>query len=308
MAMSTHTDEPYVDEVAPGTYAFIQPDGTWWINNAGFVVGDAGVLLVDTCATERRTRALISAVQTTAPHAAITTVVNTHHHGDHTYGNYLVRPATIVATTSCRELVVATGIHKYEGLFEQPDWGDLRLAPPTLTFADQVTMWIGDTCVEILGCPYVAHTTGDAVVWIPETRVLFVGDLLFHKITPFIAFGSLSGSLAALDWLRSFDARVIVPGHGPLATPADLDEPAAYLRFLAEEAARAPHGMTALEAARRCDLGSYGDWPDAERIVGNLQRAIAERRGAPAGAPLDQRLLVTETLAFRDGRLLGTHA
>ena len=79
-----------------GAYAWVQPDGTWWVNNAGAVVTDAGVLVIDTCATERRTRAFLAALEQVSNDAPITVAVNTHLHGDHTHGNSLLPPAAAI--------------------------------------------------------------------------------------------------------------------------------------------------------------------------------------------------------------------
>ena len=86
-----------VEEVGDGIFAYIQPDGTWWINNTAFLVGRRGVAAIDACATEARTRGFLDAIRsrTTAP---VRTLVNTHHHGDHTHGNCLFDTATIVET------------------------------------------------------------------------------------------------------------------------------------------------------------------------------------------------------------------
>ncbi len=111
---------PRLEEIDQGVYGYIQPDGTWWINNAGFIAAPDGVVAVDTCATERRTRAFLEAIASVSSQP-LRVLVNTHHHGDHTHGNYLTHPATIVGHTNCRELVLATGLHHYPGIFEAPD-------------------------------------------------------------------------------------------------------------------------------------------------------------------------------------------
>src|SRR5258705_8582333 len=92
-APTTHPhDEPLPPpatvEVADGVFAYVQLDGSWWINNTGFVAGRDGVAVVDTCATERRTPDFITAIRerTAAP---LRTPLNTHHHRDHTNGNRL---------------------------------------------------------------------------------------------------------------------------------------------------------------------------------------------------------------------------
>ena len=85
---------PEVHEVSAGIYAYVQPDGTWWINNTGFLAGSAGVVAIDTCSTERRTRAYLDAIRSVSDRP-VRALVNTHHHGDHTHGNYLLPEATI---------------------------------------------------------------------------------------------------------------------------------------------------------------------------------------------------------------------
>ena len=98
-----------IQEVSDGIYAYLQPDGSWGLNNTGFIVGREGVTVIDTCFTEARTRAFLQALAgiTRLP---LRTLVNTHHHGDHTHGNYLLPAATIVAHKLCREMVIETGV------------------------------------------------------------------------------------------------------------------------------------------------------------------------------------------------------
>ncbi|MGF1598853.1 MAG: MBL fold metallo-hydrolase [Acidimicrobiales bacterium] len=297
-------DPPHVEEVADRVFAYIQPDGTWFINNAGFLVADDGIVAVDTCSTERRTRAFLRSVAdvSTAP---VRTVVNTHHHGDHTHGNYLTHPATVIAHENCRTLMVAGGIQHYDGIFEPADWGELELAPPTVTFTDRVTLWVGDLEVELHYIGGAAHTTNDVVAWIPERQTLFSGDLVFNGGTPFVVMGSVAGSLDAIERLRTFDADVIVPGHGPVCTPAILDDLADYYRFVqaaAEEARRS--GTSALDAGRQLDLGRFAELTDSERIVGNLHRALYELEGGDPGGPMDIRAAITDMVAYNGGRPL----
>jgi cyclase len=99
---------PRVVEVSDQVYAYIQQNGTWWINNTGFLVARGGVTSIDSCSTERRTRAYLSAIAGVTP-APVRTLVNTHHHGDHTHGNYLFCQVTIVAHDRTREEVLAAG-------------------------------------------------------------------------------------------------------------------------------------------------------------------------------------------------------
>ena len=299
---------PTVQEVSEDVFAYIQPDGTWWINNTGFVVAPDGVVAVDTCSTERRTRAFLDAVAgiTSAP---LRVLVNTHHHGDHTHGNYLTHPATIVGHDRCREMILASGLPSFAGVFEgpggPPEWGDIELAPPMLTFEDHVHLYAGEIKTELhyIGTP--AHTTNDVVAWLPERKVLFAGDLVFNGGTPFVMMGSVSGSLQAVERLRRFDAEVIVPGHGGVCDPSILDQLVRYYEFVQRTAAEADRaGLSPLEAARALDLGEFAELSDSERIVGNLHRALYERRGGDPGDRIDLAAAIADMIAYNGGRPL----
>lgn len=307
----TDPGPPRVEEIAEDIYAYIQPDGSWWINNSGFMVGDrAGtgggqeIVLIDTCSTEARTRRLLDHISAISD-GTIRTVINTHHHGDHTHGNYLTYPATVIGHTLCRELVTASGLPHFPGIWTEPDWGDLRLAPPNVTFDTTMTLWIGDTRAELHCPPGPAHTTNDVVVYLPDQRILFSGDLVFNGGTPFVLMGSVSGSLASLDWIRRFDAEIIVPGHGPITDPGIFDQMARYFHFLTEVATDSlTSGQSALEYAQHLDLGEFATLLDAERIVGNLHRARYELQGNPPGGPMDIVSAIIDMVTYNGGQPL----
>ena len=96
-----------IQQVSEGIYAYLQPDGSWYLNNTGFLVSRYGVISVDATSTERRTRAYLDAIATVTD-KPVRTLVNTHHHGDHTHGNYLFSGATIVGHERCREAILGT--------------------------------------------------------------------------------------------------------------------------------------------------------------------------------------------------------
>ncbi len=235
-------------------------------------------------------------------------VVNTHHHGDHTYGNGVFTPeATIIGHAACRRELLAAG-RQLHAVWPEVEYGDIRLTPPTVTFTDELSVHVGGIEVRLLH-PGVAHTTGDTVVWLPEQRIVFTGDLVFHGGTPFVFMGSLSGSLRALELLRSLDAATVVPGHGPVTGPEVYDGIERYLRYvdrLAREARAA--GRTPLEAAREADLGPFAGLAESERLVANLHRAYAELAGAEPGAPLDALTAFGEMTAMNGGIPMACHA
>lgn len=229
-------------------------------------------MLIDTCATERRTLSLVDSVTSTTG-SAVRTLVNTHHHGDHTNGNFLVPGATVVGHRKTREAILATGLNKYEGVFTGNDWGHLELRPPEVVFDDRLTIHAGDVRIDLIHPGYAAHTTNDVLVWLPEQRVLFAGDTVFNGGSPFAVMGSVADSRAVLDVVRSLEPLTIVPGHGPVCDLKALDRLDAYLAFVQERAE--------IREVRRPNAVRDGD-PDGPGLV---RRTFGVRAAAGEPAP-----------------------
>lgn len=292
--------------LAPGVYAWVQPDGSWWINNAGAVHGEDDVVLIDTCATASRTRRFLSAVADATDTAPIRVAVNTHFHGDHTYGNALLPASTVlIGHEHTRSEILADTMltTRIPPIWSPaPVWGHSRTRAPTVVLRQDLTLFAGNHRIDLRHPGHEAHTQGDVVAWLPQHRVLFAGDLLFHHVTPLVLQGSIAGMLRSTDWLCRFRAAHIVPGHGPVIDEAELaevlDAQSRYLR-LVQQTARAGLAArrTPLQAAADCDLGQFAGWPDPQRIVLNLHRAYADA----AGEAIDLTSAFTDAVTFNGG-------
>jgi cyclase len=234
--------------------------------------------------------------------------VNTHHHGDHTFGNCLLPGAAIVGHERTRTEAMVFGPPRDLPTWDCPDWGDLYLDPPFVTFADRLTLHAGEIRAEVRYVGMPAHTTNDSIIWIPDRSVLFCGDLIFNGGTPFLLMGSISGAIEVLESvIAPLEAEIIVPGHGPVfggafRDTAPIDATLDYLQFVSELAAQGLRdGLPPLEVARGADLGRFASWPDAERLVGNLHRAYAELAGASPGTAIDIAGALTDMVAFNGG-------
>jgi cyclase len=304
-----HLGPATVTEVSDGVYAYLQPDGSWWINNTGFLVGERGVISIDACSTERRTRDYLAAIERVTDRP-VRTLINTHHHGDHTFGNGLFTGATIVAHERARDEMAAFGPPGQLPFWSPVDWGNLELALPFLTFTDGVTVWSDQLRCEVRHVGTAAHTTNDSIVWLPERSVLFCGDLLFNGGTPFLLMGSVTGAIEVLDRvLRPLGAETIVPGHGGVAGPELIDQVHGYLTFVLDTARQAKAaGLSPLDAARQVELGGYAELLDRERIVGNLHRAYADLDGQPPGAPIDLAGALGDMVTYNGGQPLTCYA
>ncbi|MEU6714063.1 MBL fold metallo-hydrolase [Nonomuraea sp. NPDC046802] len=303
-AQSSAVDRPRLAEVADGVHVYLQPDGGWCLNNAGVITSPgAGAIVVDTAATVRRATALRASVDRLAD-APGRVVVNTHFHGDHTFGNALFKPAaTVVSHAGTRTEIADTGTALTE-LWPEVDWGDVRPVLPDVTYTDRLTLYAGDRRVELVSIG-PAHTRHDTAVWLPTERVLFAGDVVMPGCTPFVLMGSVRGTLDALGALRALAPSVVVGGHGPVAGPEAFDETEAYLRWLQTVAAEgAERGLAPMEMARRCareGFGGFGGLLDRERLVGNLHRALFELDGGDSAQPPDVRATFEEIVEFNGG-------
>lgn len=303
--MRKQLPDPELIEVTAGVYAYLQPDGGWMINNTGVITGqDGSYLLVDTTSTEARNRGLLAAVDTISTEPP-TALINTHHHGDHTYGNWLMPKRTpIIGHVTCREDVIAAGLIAAQAL-TGPDYGHIEIRPPNITFTDTMTLHLGERRVELIHVG-PAHTRSDVVVLLPDERVLYSGDIVFAGGQPFLAEGSLEGYPKGIAVIRELAPEILVPGHGPVVRgddiPALLDDLVEYAAFVADTAREAhAAGLTPLEAATKAMDNRYAEWQESERLVGNLHRAYSELDGNPLDTRIPLEVIWVDMVAFNGG-------
>ena len=291
-----------LQEIGRAVYACLQADRGLGTSNSGFVNRGGGVV-VDTFWDLPHTQELID-TYARVWRAPARRVVNTHHNGDHCWGNQLFPEAEIIGHRLC---AAAFGKERPEfmqslrdaggsadpvlaGLAAQLaewDFTGIELRPPTIVFDDRLTLDLDGVAAHLL---YVgpAHTAGDVIVHLPAERVVFAGDILFRLCTPIGWEGTFERWSAALDAITALDPAVIVPGHGPLCGVEGPRELKAYLAYVRAEAQRFfAAELSPLDAARRIELGPYAAWTEPERILFLVERAYRECRGEPHDAPLD---------------------
>jgi glyoxylase-like metal-dependent hydrolase (beta-lactamase superfamily II) len=291
-----------LQQLAEDVFACLQEDRGLGTSNSG-LIRTGGGLVVDTFWDLPHTRKMIDLYAAVAPEP-VHRVVNTHHNGDHCWGNQLFRGAEIIGHRSCAaafgrespELMQALHgaadsddplFRHMAGLLAAWDFRGIELTPPTTLIDDRLDLDLDGVRAELL---YVgpAHTGGDVIVHLPDERIVFTGDVLFRLCTPIGWDGTFAQWGRALDRIVDLAPEVIVPGHGPLCGVEGPREMKAYLEYVRAEArpffdAEVP----ALEAAKRIDLGPYGGWTEPERIYFNIERAYREFRGEAWDAPVD---------------------
>ncbi len=284
-----------VHDLGGGTYAYLQPDGSWGWNNAGLIVDGEASLLVDTLFDEKLTETMLTDLRDAVGRKGreIDYLVNTHANGDHTYGNRLVADAEIIASKAAAEemdevppTMLAAMMQSAPTLgelgefithcFSAFDFEGIVLPPVNRTFSGHLELTVGDTQVELIEVG-PAHTRGDVLVHVPDQRVIFTGDILFIDGTPIIWAGPVGNWIKACELIESLDVDAIIPGHGPITDKDGARAVREYLQFVDGEArTRFDAGMSATEAAKDIALGEYAHWGDAERLAVNVQSLYRE--------------------------------
>ena len=284
-----------LQEVGPNIYAYLQHDGSWGISNAGFLAGDDGLLVIDATMVASMAEAFIKEIRRVSG-MPFRHLINTHSHPDHVGGNRLFTGAEIISHRICREemaraarpasggpppaMAAITRTPAMERMFDLVANDPGREIPlPALTYEDRLTLHYGDTEVQLL---YYgpAHTFGDTLVYFPQSKVLFAGDVAFFYSMPLAASGKIGSWLRVIDRVKELDVDLVVPGHGPAGGKDVLDEEREYFEFVMEQARSCfERGVPAEKAAQEIDPGRYGDWLDSERMVANVLVAYRELRG-----------------------------
>jgi cyclase len=208
--------------------------------NAGIIIGKDFIVAVDSLISAQEAKRFIKDIKKISK-KPIKFLVNTHYHLDHTLGNseFAKHGAIIIAQENDQQNMhkAGAGMLKYakqSGLSDQ-DLQGTKLAYPTLTFKERVTLDLGNNKIELL---YLgpAHTTGSLIVYVPKEKVLFAGDLLFTNFHPFLGEANIEGWVKALDSLMAMEVTKIIPGHGPVSGKKDLADLKSYLLIFDQKA------------------------------------------------------------------------
>ena len=272
-----------LQEVAPNVFAYIHSGVGWDICNSGFIVGDDGVLVIDAMMVASQVRLYMEEIRKVTD-KPIRYVVNTHHHVDHSFGNQFYLPAEIVSHRGCREALITRGADV--GMLSEryphyrDDWAEARLTPASITYEDKMIVHLGGKVIELLH-PGPAHTYGDTLVYLPEDKVLFAGDVAFHYLTPLARDGHISNWIKVANGiLNHLDATTLIPGHGPVSGKEVVSATLKYLRLVKRTSrSHFQRGASVEDTSRAVLLGEYADWVEPERVMVNVQRLYQEFRG-----------------------------
>ncbi len=241
--------------------------------NTGIVVGDDAVMVIDTQATPVMAQDVIRRIREVTD-KPIEYVVLSHYHAVRVLGASAYQPRHIIASRDTYDLIRERGeqdmkseIDRFPRLFRAVE-SVPGLTWPTLAFEKRMTLWLGKLQVEIMQLGR-GHTKGDAVVWLPQEKILFSGDLVEFDATPYTGDAYLTDWPATLDAIAALRPAKLVPGRGAaLQTPAQvkagLDGTRAFVVEMFESVKRSAAAGNDLRTAYRETYGllkpKFGHW------------------------------------------------
>ena len=301
-------------KVGDGVFAAVAKSGGLATGNAGFVVGDQGVLMVDTFFTPEAVEDLIAVIATETKQP-IKYAMNSHYHLDHTGGNQILvaRDVPVIAHEKLMEwqtvknrrfLPVTEELQKRrdaatkqlsEVPADQPDkrgplerqirridaMMKIKLTNPTMTFSSgTVHLHLGDREVVLFTLP--GHTGGDVLAYVPDANVVFMGDMGWRKTLPNLVDATVNDWIPSLDkLLAQYPTAKFVPGHGEVATAADVKEFRDYLDDLRTRVKQAiADGLTIEQAKAQLKLPEkYKDFGFQNFAGPNVEDMYKELKG-----------------------------
>jgi cyclase len=275
----------HLQKIGNGVWAAIVDDAGLAGGNAGFVIGDDGVLVIDTFQDPRPAKALLAEIHKLTP-LPIRFVVNTHYHLDHVNGNdvFAAAGATIVAHRNVRAWIRTENIK----MLDPPVTAEKRarvqsLTLPTVVHDSHLDLYLGSRRVNVRYYP--GHTGGDSVVSIPDAHVVFCGDMLWKEHVPNLIDATTKAWVESLDAMpRDYGPSTWVPGHGGVANAQDVLTFRKYLADLRAGVQREQGTGKSREALVKALLpglkANYGTWGFyADYAALDIEQTEQELRG-----------------------------
>ncbi|MFO0926806.1 MAG: MBL fold metallo-hydrolase [Gemmataceae bacterium] len=280
-----------VREVAPGVffrYSSISPTdmSIFGGSNHAWVVFEDHVVVID-ANFPKEAGDVIAAIRKTT-NKPIRYVLDTHHHGDHAWGNvvWARAGATVVAQRNCARLLRLTGPAEFAAAGKGPtarkDVAATVLKQPSLVFDDRLVLDDGTQRVEFLYLGH-SHTIGDAVAWLPKHRILCTGDACVNGPYNYMGHSSSASWVRCLEKMQALNPKLVIPGHGLPEGPELLAKQKRYfveLRQLVKKGIDA--GKDVEDIVKAVDLPWYKEWTTVTPAADNVRHVYNEYLGLVA--------------------------
>lgn len=286
----TETQRAQLIQLADNVYGYVSD----FDPNCGVIIGEDSCLVVDCRATPKLAREMIADIATITD-KPITRIFLTHYHAVRVFGRAAFTDAhTVIASRHTLDLIRERGQQDFESearrfprLFQAIEEVP-GLTWPNMTFEKELTLWMNgmEVRLEHLGR---GHSKGDSVIWLPDSKVLFAGDLVENKAALYCGDAYLHRWRDTLDKIAALGAETVIPGRGGAITGANnvkqaIERTRGFINDLLAYTAQVVENNGSLKEAFDHAYAhmtpKYGDWPIYEHCIPfNVSRAYDELKG-----------------------------
>lgn len=266
--------------VMENIYTIVSGEGV--DSNSTFIITKEGVIVIDTRPTPIEAKKVLAEIRKRTDLPIIYTI-NTHFHGDHTFGNQIFNQSkTIIAHRNVRKSLFGKSGKDHLAFFKTfglPGMEEVKITPPNLVYEKSLNIYLGGYHLELIHAGR-GHTDGDTFIYMPSSRLMITGDLVFNKKIPFAGHGYIDEWIQSLVLMENLDAEIIVPGHGQVGGKPLVTQMKHYLMELKTYVIQAlgeGKSLKETQDAVRPELEKkYSHWKKLEWLDGNIERAYYE--------------------------------
>ena len=266
-------------KVLKNIYTIINGEGM--NSNTTFIITTEGVIVIDTRPTPTEARKVIEEIRKLTDLPIVYTI-NTHYHGDHTFGNQVFKNSkTIIAHKNVRDTLIKSG-QDHLSLFKTfglPGMDEVEITPPNIVYEKSMEVWLGEYRLQLL-YHGKGHTNGDTIIYIDQLRTVITGDLVFNEKIPYMGDAYIDEWIESLNYIELLKNETVVPGHGKVGGRPIIIAMKHYLLDLKEHVLKQLNEKKSLEETQ--DVvepilrEKYKNWQKLDWIKGNIKRAWLE--------------------------------
>jgi cyclase len=276
---STFAGEAKTVEVLKNVYTIIDGDGV--DSNTTIIITEEGVIVIDTRPTPTEARKVLEEIRKLTDLPIVYTI-NTHFHGDHTFGNQVFKNSkTIIAHKNVRDTLINSGQDhlSFFKTFGLPGMDEVKITPPNIIYEKGMEVWLGGYRLQLL-YHGKGHTNGDTIIYIDELRTVITGDLVFNKKIPYMADAYIDEWIESLKYIELLKNETVIPGHGAIGGRPTVIAMKHYLLDLKSLLPQQLKENKSLEDTQKTVKPilreKYKDWRKLEWLNGNIERAWLE--------------------------------
>jgi cyclase len=267
-------------EVLPNVFTIVHGEGS--DSNTTFIITKEGVIVIDTRVSPVEAEKVMAEIRKRTDLPIVYTI-NTHYHGDHTFGNQVFRGSkTIIAHKNVRRsLLGASGkehLAKFK-TFKIPGLDAVEVTPPNMVYDKKMEVFLGGYHLQLVHLGR-GHTDGDTVIILQELRTVITGDLICNGQFPYLGDGYVAEWIETLQYLEDQDNELVIPGHGDVGGKPIIIAMKHYLLTLKslvlEQVKKGKSLKETIEILHPVLQEKYKSWEKSKRIDGNIERTYLE--------------------------------